>query len=142
MLLVLAVVSFCLTVSGQTTGTPVTAGQNPTQLTNQNNRVLVAPNLLVGAADGWRKTQLSASENYLVFSTDATNNVCPNAGGPNSTTCYPTLYSVSTWATSASVQKLSGATATGGLGVEPSWKITPGQGVRMPSCLGSSAQPV
>jgi hypothetical protein len=126
MLLVLAVVSFCLGVSAQTTGTEVTAGQTQVQLTNQNSRVLFTPFLLAGATDTYRKSQLSASENYLVYSTDASNNVCPNVVG--NTTCYPSLYSVSTYSNSANDKKLSGVTATGGLGVEPSWVITPGQG--------------
>ena len=129
MLLVLVVVSFCLGASAQTGGTPVTAGQTQTQLTAQNSRVLTTSTLLTGSSDVYRKSQLSASENWLVYSTDSTlTHQCPNSVG--NTTCYPSLYSVSTWATSASTNKLSGTTAPGGLGVEPSWVISPGQGVR------------
>ncbi len=129
MLLLAIAVSLCLALAGaQTTGTEVTTGQTPTQLTNQASRLSLQWNGLLG--ESWRKSQLTPSEAYLVFSTDASTNVCPNV--PGTTTCFPSLYSVSTYAASggSGVKKLSGTTASTGLGVEPSWVISPAEQVR------------
>jgi hypothetical protein len=132
MRLLLVCVSLMSVVNAQPSGSTVTYGQTALAMTSKSNRVLMT---FFGVADTWRKTQLVSGETYLVYSTDNSTNVCPNAVG--NTTCFPSLWSVNTNAgrdmATSGTRLLSPYMANGpqsGLGVESNWQVSPASQVR------------